>query len=84
MTTNKRVYEPPMARDLSHLRARGGKVTPLGLCTPGSAISSNYTCTRGTAPESDSSTCAVGTNPTLGGCGKGNYAESFCQSGATD
>ena len=91
MTTQKRVYEPPIARDLSLMRARGGTVTPLGggivplgICTAGAGISNNYTCTRGTGPTSDPSSCKVGTNPTLGGCGKGNYAESFCQSGATD
>jgi hypothetical protein len=98
MTIRRRNYEPPMARDLSHLRARGGTITPLGggggggggvivngTCMDGAGISSNYTCTRGLSPQSNPATCTpLGSLPTVGGCGKGNAATTLCSSGATD
>lgn len=93
MTTVRRLYEPPMARDLSRLRAHGGTLTPLGddgggiepmgMCTSGSTVSSSYTCTDGGTPVSDGATCSpVGFVPTMGGCFTGTTAIQGCNAGS--
>lgn len=50
---NKKVYEAPMARDLSSIKANGGLFTesladPLGICMSGSSVS-GAECTVGTS-----------------------------------
>ncbi len=79
--STRRVYEPPVSRDLSELHAVG-QVGPMGICVPGSAPGA-ATCRYGGYPVQDPALCApYGLAPQTGGCTSGGSPASGCLAGS--
>jgi len=86
--TNRRVYQPPQARDLSANSAAGGNIGPMGACKDGSYPYTNCvdgpgflaTCTTGTGV--DTSSCGGGGYHLTPTCSFGTNAATICISGA--
>lgn len=82
------MYEPPMAKDLSAIVVRGGESGPLGQCINGPrpyyncAVGSGFVgaCIAGPLP--DTSACAVGGFHTAPACDAGSNAATICISGS--
>lgn len=99
MTTKKRVYTPPMARNLSYARARGETVTPLGgdavlaptdggvepmgICIDGTYHSVSA-CKVGPGVTGTVSSCnPFGYRPTTPACNMGTSGSAGCMSGSS-
>ena len=86
--SNRRVYRPPQARDLSGYSAAGGNIGPMGECTGG-----NYpysACNTGTDYVASclpgltvgTSSCVTGQYDTKPECNHGSSAVTVCLSGS--
>lgn len=75
----KPLYEPPFFRDLSGISASGANVTPMGMCSGGGGLESEF-CETGDGPEGGE--CSPnGVGPSYGYCDSGNDAVEGCSSG---
>jgi hypothetical protein len=83
----RRLYEPPLARDLSGFGVSGEGPGPLGACKPGTSPFYNCLvgpdflgqCIPGTTP--DTSACTPGGYHTYPACRPGANAATVCLSG---
>jgi hypothetical protein len=86
--SNRRIYQPPQARDLSPYSAEGGGIGPLGECASGSYPF--YNCKTGTAyvgtcgggSTHDTSLCVTGQFHQYPQCNNGHNAATICLSGS--
>jgi hypothetical protein len=78
-----RLYNPPIAKDLSGLIANGGKPRPLATCTNGIGVGYGNPCETGGAPHGGG--CTVGGNADIEvtPCNTGGTPNGFqsCKSG---
>lgn len=74
----RRLYEPPLARDLSAFGV-SGQIGPMGMCTDGTALTSEF-CTAGPGPTGG--VCSpTGIGPEFGYCTLGDSAVEGCTTG---
>lgn len=81
MTSPRRRYEPPFARDLSGISAAGQSELE-GLCYPGSSPIT-ASCEPGSNPSQNPASCSpTGLVPNLGRCTTGGNAAEGCVTGS--
>jgi len=86
--TNRRVYQPPQARDLSAYSAAGGDVGPMGSCSGGPypyfacSVGTSYASSCGGGAAVDTSNCSAGGNHAMPACNVGASALTACLSGS--
>jgi hypothetical protein len=86
--SDRRVYQPPQARDLSANSAAGGHIGPMGACKSGVYPYNNcvagpgFLATCGFGSGVDTSNCVGGGYHLTPSCSFGSNAATICLSGA--
>jgi hypothetical protein len=73
------LYEPPRARDLSAFGV-SGQTGPMGICIPGTALTSQF-CANGDVP-AGGECLPTGDSPHFGYCTLGDLAVEGCKTGS--